>query len=73
MDTQRFLLAFDRYSFMNHDATMIRDPMKRTALFLGLLQGKAATWANQASEWLKKVRDGHENVLFGYNVWEITE
>ena len=47
--------------------------MKRTVLFLGLLQGKAATWANRASEWLKKVRDGRENVPFGYNVWEITE
>ena len=58
---------------MNHDVTMIRDPMKRTALFLGLLQGKAATWANCASEWLKKVHDGRERVPFGYNVWEITE
>jgi hypothetical protein len=45
-DTQHFLLAFDRYCFMNHNAMMIRDLMKRTALFLGLLQGKAATWAN---------------------------
>ena len=52
---------------------MIRDLMKRTALFLSLLQGKAATWANRASEWLKKVCDGCENVPFRYNVWEITE
>ena len=47
--------------------------MKRTTLFLSLLQGKAATWANRASEWLKKVRDGRETVPFGYNVWEIME
>ena len=58
---------------MNHDATMIQDPMKRTALFLGLLQGKAATWANHASEWLKKVCNGREHIPFGYNVWEVTE
>ena len=52
---------------------MIWDPMKQTALFLGLLQGKAATWANRASKWLKKVHDGREHIPFGYNVWEITE
>ena len=57
-NTQCFLLTFDCYSFMNHDTTMIQDPMKCMALFLGLLQGKAVTWANRASEWLKKVHDG---------------
>jgi hypothetical protein len=72
-DTQRFLLAFDRYCFMNHDATMIRDPMKRTALFLGLLQDKAATWANRASEWLKEIRDGKARTPFGHDVWEVIE
>lgn len=72
-DTQRFLLAFDMYSFMNHDASIIRDPMKCTALFLGLLQSKAAPWANRASTWLKKVRDGDEHPPFGRNVWQTIE
>lgn len=45
-DTKRFLLAFGRYSFMNHTAEMIRDPMKRAALFLGFMDGKALSWAN---------------------------
>ena len=34
---------------MNHTATMIRDPMKQAALFLGLLDGKALAWANKIS------------------------
>ena len=38
-DTRRFILAFDRYTFLNHTATLIRDPMKRASLFLGLLEG----------------------------------
>lgn len=72
-DTKRFLLAFDRYSFMNHDANMIKDPMKRTSLFLGLLQGKAASWGDRASAWLKKIREGEESLPFGKNVWQVTE
>jgi hypothetical protein len=72
-DTMRFLLAFDRYTFINHNAGIIKDPLKRSALFLGLVQGKAITWANRASEWLKKVRDGKETPPFGFDVWQITE
>ena len=71
-DTKRFLLAFNRYCFMNHDATMIQDPMKRSALFLGLCQGKAINWANRASVWLEEVRDGKKRVPFGFDVWQIT-
>ena len=72
-DTRRFILAFDRYTFLNHTATLIRDPMKRASLFLGLLEGKALAWANKISVWLKDVRDGRETLPFGYDVWQIVE
>ncbi len=72
LDTKRFLLAFNRYCFMNHDVTMIQDPMKCSALFLGLCQGKAINWANQASVWLEEVCDGKERVPFGFDIWQIT-
>ena len=72
-DTQRFILAFDRYTFMNHTATIMQDPMKRTALFLRLLDGKALAWENKVSTWLKGVRDGRETVLFGHDVWQVVE
>jgi len=44
-DTARFLTAFDCYSFLNHTATIISDPMKRTAFFLGFMEGNALPWA----------------------------
>ena len=72
-DTHRFILAFDRYTFLNHMATLIRDPMKRASLFLGLLEGKALAWANKISVWLKDIRDGCETLPFGYDVWQIVE
>ncbi len=71
-DTKQFLLAFNRYCFMNHDTTMIQDPMKHSALFLGLCQGKAINWANRASVWLEEVHNGKERVPFGFDVWQIT-
>ena len=72
-DTRCFILAFKRYVFMNHTATMIRDPMKRASLFLGLLDGKALAWANKISAWIDDVREGRENVPFGYDVWQVVE
>ena len=72
-DTRRFILAFDRYTFLNHTATLIRDPMKCASLFLGLLEGKALAWANKISVWLKDVRDGRETLPFGYDVWQVVE
>ncbi|KAH9161652.1 hypothetical protein EDB89DRAFT_2029722 [Lactarius sanguifluus] len=69
-DTKRFLLAFDRCCFMNHDAGMIKDPMKRVALFLGLLKGRTETWSNRASEC---VRDGDELPPFGFDIWQVIE
>src|SRR6266702_906791 len=71
-DMKHFLLAFNHYCFMNHNATMIQDPIKCATLFLGLCQGKAINWANQASVWLEKVCDGKERVPFGFDVWQIT-
>ena len=58
---------------MNHTATMIRDPMKQAALFLGLLDGKALAWANKISAWIDDVREGRENIPFGYDVWQVVE
>ena len=72
-NTHRFILAFDRYTFLNHTATLIRDPMKHASLFLGLLEGKALAWANKISVWLRDVRDGRETLPFGYDVWQIVE
>jgi hypothetical protein len=51
----------------------VHDTLKRSALFLGLVQGKAITWANRTLEWLKKVHDGKETPLFRFDVWKITE
>ena len=72
-DTQHFLIAFDRYTFLNHDASIIRDPMKCAALFLGLIQGKALFWANRASLWMKKIRERREALPFGHTVWDVLE
>ena len=70
---RHFILAFDHYMFLNHTATLIRDPMKRASLFLGLLEGKALAWANKISVWLRDIRDGRETLPFGYDVWQIVE
>ena len=59
--------------FLNHTATLIRDPMKRASLFLGLLEGKALAWANKISVWLRDICNGHETLPFGYDVWQIIE
>ena len=72
-DTMRFLLAFDHYTFLNHNAGIMKDLLKRAALFLGLIQGKAVSWANRASEWLKDIHDGREAPPFGFDVWQVTE
>jgi hypothetical protein len=45
-DTMQFLLTFDRYTFINHNAGIIKDPLKHSTLFLGLVKGKAITCAN---------------------------
>ncbi|KAH9060507.1 hypothetical protein EDB87DRAFT_1616439 [Lactarius vividus] len=71
--TKHFLLAFDRYCFLNQGAGIIKNPMKRANLFLTLCKGKSETWADRASEWLKKVRDGDEVPPFGYDVWQVLE
>ena len=52
---------------------MIRDPMKRASLFLGLLDGKALAWANKISAWIDDVREGCESVPFGYDIWQVVE
>src|ERR1700761_7452986 len=70
-DTRRFILAFNRYMFMNHTASMIQDPMKRTSLFLGLIEGKAMPWVNKTSAWIADVRDGQERLPYGYDVWQV--
>ena len=72
-DMMRFLLAFDHYTFLNHNAGIMKDPHKRAALFLGLIQGKAVSWANRASKWLKDVCDRREVPPFGFDVWQVTE
>ena len=72
-DSKHFLIAFNQYCFMNHEAGIIQDPFKRTALFLGLLQGKALTWADRTSQWMVKIWDGSETLPFGYDMWQITE
>ena len=69
-DTQRFILAFDCYSLMNHTAIVMQDPMKRTALFLGLLDGKALPWADKVATWVENVCDGRETLPFGCDVWQ---
>ncbi len=61
-----------RVRIVTHNATMIQDPMKCAALFLGLCQGKAINWANRASIWLEEVRDRKERVPLGFDVWQIT-
>ena len=47
--------------------------MKCASLFLRLLKGKALAWANKISVWSKDVRDGRENLPFGYDVWQVVE
>jgi len=56
---------------MNHDAIMIQDPMKHSALFLGLCQGKAINWANRASVWLEEIQNGKEHVPLVQKRWVI--
>lgn len=72
-DSKRFLIAFNCYCFMNHEAGIINDPFKRAALFLGLFNGKALSWADRASQWMVKIRDGTESLPFGYDMWQLTE
>ena len=59
--------------FLNHNAGIIKDPLKCAALFLRLIQGKAVSWANRAFEWLKDVHNGREVPPFGFDVWQVTE
>jgi len=72
-DTQRFLTKFQRFAFLNHGATIMNDPMRKTAYFLGFMTGNAEAWAERASAWLQRVTDGSDKPPFGYNVWQITE
>lgn len=70
-DTQHFLILFNWYMFLNHNASIIQDPMKGTALFLGLIQGKALFWANCALLWMKKIHEQRESLLFDHTVWDV--
>jgi len=64
---------FNRFALLNYNAGIMNDPMRKTAYFLGLMQGNARAWAGRASDWLQKVVEGDERPPFGYNAWQITE
>jgi len=64
---------FQRFAFLNHGATIMADPMKKTTYFLGFMTSNAQAWAGRASDWLQSAVDGMDQPLFGYNTWQVTE
>ncbi|KAI9460723.1 hypothetical protein F5148DRAFT_1286793 [Russula earlei] len=69
--THIFLTAFNRFMTLNHDSKIARDPIKKCAYFLSLLEGPDVEgWVETMDEWLQEVIDDPEELPFGLNPWQ---
>ena len=72
--TLRFLTQFKWFMLMNDGATISRNPIKRCAYFLSLIEGaKVEGWTDRSYEWLDKVQTGKTTIPFGMTAWEVLE
>ena len=72
--TLHFLTQFKRFMLMNDGATILRNPIKRCAYFLSLIEGsKVEGWTDRSYEWLDKVQMGKTTIPFGMTAWEVLE
>ena len=72
--TLRFLTQFKRFMLMNDGATISRNPIKRCAYFLSLIEGsKVEGWTDRSYEWLDKVQNGKTTIPFDMTAWEVLE
>lgn len=69
--TLQFLTQFKRFMLMNDDATILRNPIKRCAYFLSLIEGsKVEGWTERSYEWLDKLQAKKTTLPFGMTAWE---
>jgi hypothetical protein len=72
--TEKFLSQFRRYAMLNQDSNVMRDPFKRSSIFLGLMSGlRVDEWVQIQDQWLKRVECKPDLLLFGMTPWEVTE
>ena len=73
--TLRFLTQFRRFMLMNNDVTIARDPIKKCAYFLSLIEGpRVEGWTERMYEWLDLVQTNPRGLIpFGSNAWKVVE
>jgi hypothetical protein len=72
--THKFLRNFGRFMDMNIGADIEKDPFKKSAYFLGLIQGPDTEgWANEIDDWFKEVRKDRSTIPRGQDEWDHVE
>jgi len=72
--THKFLRDFGRFMDMNIGADIEKDPFKKSAYFLGLIQGPDTEgWADEIDDWFKEVRKDRSTIPRGQDEWDHVE
>lgn len=70
----RFLTQSKRFMLMNDNATILRNPIKRCAYFLSLIEGsKVKGWTECSYKWLDKLQTEKTTLPFSMTAWETLE
>jgi hypothetical protein len=69
-----FLSNFKRFMTMNCGTTIARDPFKKCAYFLSLIEGPATKgWVMAQNEWLEDAQDDPTIIPTFMNAWHVTQ
>src|SRR5580692_6387112 len=72
--TRLFLSNFSRFMMMNRRTHLAKDPFKKSAYFLGLLEGpKVDAWVIRKNEWLAETERHPEVLPFNMTAWDVLE
>src|SRR5882757_2866453 len=72
--TMKFLTDFKSFMLMNEDARIAKNPMKRCAYFLSLIQGtQVEGWSLRQHDWLDKLRKDATILPWNMNAWDVLE
>jgi hypothetical protein len=74
LEMEFFLSNFKHFMTMNHGIAIVRDPFKKCAYFLSLIEGASTKgWVMAQNEWLKEAQDNPTIIPAFMNAWHITQ